>query len=1042
MQHSPEVESRTNNQTSSQEKNFLKLAQEHRLSAEVALAENNWHDAKNLAQRALEFLYSHQNREISTPSDLASYLFIKSSCLFILAQAQEQSNEILAAIDNLEAAKQIGINENNPYLYISILNSLQRLYKQQKQYLEAFSTKLEQRSIEQKYGLQTFIGAGSLEAKQQAKLITTVGTQLIASQEENIAPEITASGRQKDVEQLLERIGCEDYKLIIIYGKAGVGKSSLLNAGLIPALKKQAIATQDNLVDFSRDLENPSPNLSPARREALKFPPPLPGKGARGLGQAMIFPHDMKSQDNLVVSIQVYDHWIEELAQQLEQRVAELEITEDTHTQEFTDTENKEGRRQEAEGRRFLKAGDSTPTEGGQLEEVGLLDPCCLRSRASGKGIPSASCPLPSDLFDKNLSSELETSTLEFEISALELEISTSKLDTSTLEVKTLALELATLTSEIEILTSEFETLISELEITPDHQTFSISPSPTLPKFHFLLEQLHYNHQHNLRTVLIFDQFEEFFLIHTEAEQRRQFFEFLGECLNILSVKVILSLRENYLHHLLAYNDLPSLEIINNDILSKNILYKLGNLAPADAKTVTERLTTGTRFQLEPALIEQLVQDLAGKLGEVRPIDLQILGAQLQTENITTLAEYHQYGEKAKEKLIQHYLNEVIEDCGRENQKVAELILYFLTDAQGSCLLKTRAELERDLQQYFIRGGEGEQFSLDLVLQILVKSGIVVLLREHPADRYQLAYDHLIACIRQQQQLKLTQLITQPPTTTDLKEPSETVFNHFSKHMFVGSLAAGFVFAVMGIVAFKGIQHSKNAELSEMYLIQGEKLAREGNFEGAVSNFQKAQEWNAELKFDSKAKTQEFVNKAKAERLLVEGQQRLQTRELEGAVAKFQAALKLDTQVGRLAAPVLMYEGNKFMKEGKIKQATIAYINAQNLDPKVEISADAWRELCLQGSLKKLAADVMPACENAVQLAADNQKIRVVRGLARALTGNKQGAIEDFEAYIAATDSKTGKLKARRWIKDLRTGRNPFTDKKLKRLLGKTNLKT
>jgi ferredoxin-nitrite reductase len=41
---------------------------------------------------------------------------------------------------------------------------------------------------------------------------------------------------------------------------------------------------------------NPSPNLSPARREALKFPPSLVGKGARGLGQAMILPHDMKSQ--------------------------------------------------------------------------------------------------------------------------------------------------------------------------------------------------------------------------------------------------------------------------------------------------------------------------------------------------------------------------------------------------------------------------------------------------------------------------------------------------------------------------------------------------------------------------------------------------------------------------------------------------------------------------------------------------------------------------------------------------------------------------
>jgi hypothetical protein len=42
---------------------------------------------------------------------------------------------------------------------------------------------------------------------------------------------------------------------------------------------------------FSRDLENLSPNLSPSRREALNSPPSLPGKGAGGLGLALIFPH-------------------------------------------------------------------------------------------------------------------------------------------------------------------------------------------------------------------------------------------------------------------------------------------------------------------------------------------------------------------------------------------------------------------------------------------------------------------------------------------------------------------------------------------------------------------------------------------------------------------------------------------------------------------------------------------------------------------------------------------------------------------------------
>jgi o-succinylbenzoate---CoA ligase len=47
---------------------------------------------------------------------------------------------------------------------------------------------------------------------------------------------------------------------------------------------------------FSRDLENLSPNLSPTRGEALIFPSSLVGKGARGLGFALVFPDGSKSE--------------------------------------------------------------------------------------------------------------------------------------------------------------------------------------------------------------------------------------------------------------------------------------------------------------------------------------------------------------------------------------------------------------------------------------------------------------------------------------------------------------------------------------------------------------------------------------------------------------------------------------------------------------------------------------------------------------------------------------------------------------------------
>ncbi len=55
--------------------------------------------------------------------------------------------------------------------------------------------------------------------------------------------------------------------------------------------------------------------------------------------------------------------------------------------------------------------------------------------------------------------------------------------------------------------------------------------------------------------------------------------------------------------------------------------------------------------------------------------------------------------------------------------------------------------------------------------------------------------------------------------------------------------------------------------------------------------------------------------------------------------------------------------------------------------------------------------------------------------IARALTGNTAGAIEDFQAFIESTDSDEGKKQRQGWINALKAGKYPFTPEEIEGLL-------
>ena len=610
----------------------FRLARAYGFLAEVALAKSAWTEALEMAQQALVILNSAAAAvENAVSSDTLADLEWEQSShrglyLLALARAQLALGEKKEAIVTLETANEQTKQQYDPELYIQILRELRKCYLEEGEYLKAFNIKLEQRSSEQKYGFRAFIGAGRLQPKQQ---ITNPSLALV-EQQETVAQEIAATGREQDIKRLVERIGCADRKLSIIYGQSGVGKSSILQAGLIPVLKHRAIGTRD------------------------------------------VVP----------VLQQVYPDWMKELGDRLKEALLEMG--------------------------KF--ASDLTP-----------LTPLPYEGRGE-----SGSPPLTGEGLGERS----------------------------------------------------------------------------------ILDRLQLNADNELLTVLIFDQFEEFFFVYKDPKQRLTFYNFLRDCLDIPHARVILSLREDYLYYLLECNDrLTSLEVINNNILDKDILYYLGNFSRRDAQALIKSFTQTTKLFLAPSLINELVEDLAGDFGEIRPIELQVVGTQLQTEKITTLEQYREHG--PKEKLVGRFLEEVIKDCGAENEQIAKLVLYLLTDENNTRPLKTRADLELEL--------EVKAEKLDLVLLILVKSGLVFKVPAVPADRYQLVHDYLVPYVRQQQSARL---IAELEKEREQRKLTEAKLNQVLKRQLRDAWRANLsliaLLALMGGVATIAILVSVNTYISSL----------------------------------------------------------------------------------------------------------------------------------------------------------------------------------------------------------------------------------
>jgi WD40 repeat protein len=112
-------------------------------------------------------------------------------------------------------------------------------------------------------------------------------------------------------------------------------------------------------------------------------------------------------------------------------------------------------------------------------------------------------------------------------------------------------------------------------------------------------------------------------------------------------------------------------------------------------------------------------------------------------------------------------------------------------------------------------------------------------------------------------------------------------------------------------------------------------------------------------------------------------------------------------------------------------EAGVQFYGALNaIDLADQVLAFNWNNICWLGSLWNKGENVLDICELAVQLDETNGGIRDSRGLARALSGDLRGAIEDFTYFIdwySQYDPNSPKIALRLdWIRALEAGSNPF----------------
>jgi tetratricopeptide (TPR) repeat protein len=226
---------------------------------------------------------------------------------------------------------------------------------------------------------------------------------------------------------------------------------------------------------------------------------------------------------------------------------------------------------------------------------------------------------------------------------------------------------------------------------------------------------------------------------------------------------------------------------------------------------------------------------------------------------------------------------------------------------------------------------------------------------------------------------------------------------------------------------------SEARRLAAALMKEGKALAADNKEEAAFAAFSKAKELDPGLAIEPRAKAAMRAEESDSHK------SQIQFREVKDAY------LRLVSQADNTGQQNVAEKGfandERRAREEQLLIVLSAFAQTQQWDTTSTILADDWNEICWAGTLAGQAAAVLNLCQHAVDLAPDNGEIRDSRGVARALTGDTNGAIDDFVFILEDLKKKeqTDLLKGQKqqrteWITALKAGKNPFDADLLRKL--------